>query len=241
MKIRFSPVVACLVGVGVFIACREVTGLGCRACGIDGGAWPAAMFKALLALVALAVVGVDAYVLRGRTAAQYGWRWPRAHWLDYVLAIALGGAAGVAGALLVVLTPAKGMGSVGGMGSLLQIILGVWLWSSITEEIFARSMVQSWMDDHRRRMVNLGIGKLSRPVIASGLFFGALHLSIIQADVDALTVVFVVMFTTATGLVAAYYREKTESLLLPVLAHIAANVGGMIGGIIGMTIRMILT
>jgi len=51
----------------------------------------------------------------------------------------------------------------------------------------------------------------------------------------------VVAFTTSLGLVAAYYREKSASLLLPIVIHAAGNVGGMVGAVITAIVTMILT
>jgi membrane protease YdiL (CAAX protease family) len=89
--------------------------------------------------------------------------------------------------------------------------------------------------------VRIGSIHLTGRVIASGLLFGTMHLSIILRGADALTVCCVVAFTTTLGLLTAYYRDKTGSLLLPIVVHIAGNVGGFTGGILVAIVMFILT
>jgi len=98
--------------------------------------------------------------------------------------------------------------------SLLQTILTIWLWSSITEEFLVRGLIQGFMNHLKNKKV-MG---LSIPVIFSGLFFGAMHITT--------GVAYIVFFTTIGGFVMAYYREKSDSILPAIYVHILANVTG---------------
>jgi membrane protease YdiL (CAAX protease family) len=112
--------------------------------------------------------------------------------------------------------------------SLLQIILTVWIWSSICEEVLVRGLVQGFLT-HLKQYKFL---KLSIPVWVSGLFFGAMHLSLIKGDFDPFFVSSTVFFTSSIGLLAAYYREKTNSIYPAIYIHFIANVVGSIPWII---------
>lgn len=108
--------------------------------------------------------------------------------------------------------------------SILQMILTIWVWSTICEEVLVRGLVQGYM----QHLSAIKISRLSLPVIVSGLFFGAMHLSLINAGMGAWFVAFTVFNTTVIGLVAAYYREKSGSLVPAILVHFIANVVGAI-------------
>jgi membrane protease YdiL (CAAX protease family) len=116
--------------------------------------------------------------------------------------------------------------------SLIELILAIWIWSSICEEILVRGLMQGFMNHLKTKKV-LG---LSLPVIISGLFFGSMHLSLISAGMGVWFVCFILFNTTIIGLLAAFYREKSESLIPPILIHIIANVVGSIPLIIQMII-----
>jgi len=106
--------------------------------------------------------------------------------------------------------------------SLIERIITVWIISSISEEILVRGLVQSFMDGLKQRK----LFGLSLPVIVSGLFFGAMHLALLKAGMGHWFVGFIVFFTTSIGILAAYYREKSNSLIPPILVHVIANIVG---------------
>lgn len=106
--------------------------------------------------------------------------------------------------------------------SLLQMILTIWIWSSICEEVFVRGLLQSFMN----QLKNIKVFRLSLPVIISGLIFGSMHLSLLNSGMGIWFVCFILFNTTVIGLLTAFYREKSESLIPPILIHILANVIG---------------
>jgi membrane protease YdiL (CAAX protease family) len=107
--------------------------------------------------------------------------------------------------------------------SKLQIIVFVWIFSSICEEILVRGLLQTLLS----RTAKAGAAiryRLSMPVVVSGLFFGAMHLTLIKRmGTGAMPIV---VLATCLGLIAAHYREKTGSLLPAILIHLLFNIGG---------------
>ncbi len=113
--------------------------------------------------------------------------------------------------------------------SILQMILTVWIWSSITEEFLSRGLVQGFMNHLKDKKV---IG-LSISVIFSGLFFGAMHLSLFNT-MSYWFAGMIVSNATVVGLLAAYYREKSGSIAPAIYIHILANVVGSVPLLITM-------
>ncbi|MDA3952294.1 MAG: CPBP family intramembrane metalloprotease [Bacteroidales bacterium] len=114
------------------------------------------------------------------------------------------------------------------VGSIVELILTVWIWSTICEEVLTRGLMQSFM----KYQTNLKFLRLSLPVWVSGIFFGMMHLSLLKMDMDIWVVSFIVFNTTTIGLLAAYYREKTNSIYPAIFIHFLANVVGSLPAII---------
>jgi membrane protease YdiL (CAAX protease family) len=233
MHIRLHPALAFVAGWVVFLAAMGVSAGVRRLADIEGSFVGGICFKGILAGLAIGLMLIDR-----RRLARFGFRLSRSWPLDWVIGIAIGGAIGALGSAVIVLTPAKGMGFLQDQ-SFWQIVLGVWIVSSIAEEIFVRGLVQSWMTD--RGGVRLGRFRISTAVLASGLLFGSMHLPIVRMGVDVWTVCIVFAFTTSLGIAAAWYRQRTGSLLLPIALHMAGNIGGAGGGILTTIIRALIT
>ena len=107
-------------------------------------------------------------------------------------------------------------------GSLLKTIIVVWLWSSICEEIFNRGLIQSLLNIFKKYK----FCKLTLSVWISGIIFGAMHFSVLKFSDSIFFVLFIVFNTTTLGVLAAYYREKSESVYPAILVHILGNVTG---------------
>jgi len=116
--------------------------------------------------------------------------------------------------------------------SLIEMVLTIWIWSSICEEVLVRGLMQSFMN----HLNNIKIFRLSLPVIISGIFFGSMHLSLLSAGMGIWFVCFILFNTTIIGLLTGFYREKSRSLIPPILIHIIANIIGAIPLIIQMFI-----
>jgi len=104
--------------------------------------------------------------------------------------------------------------------SLIEMVLTVWIWSSLCEEVLVRGLVQGFIGHLKQKV----FWKISLSVLVSGLFFGSMHLFLLNAGMGVWFVGLIFFNTTIIGLLAAYYREKSESLIPPFLVHFLANV-----------------
>jgi membrane protease YdiL (CAAX protease family) len=105
----------------------------------------------------------------------------------------------------------------------LQLVLFAWIYASICEEVLTRGLLQTIIsgDGGRSKRASFGM-----PVVLSALFFGAMHLVLIDSMGPA--AVIPIVLATLLGLVAARYRQATGSLIPAILVHVLFNVGGML-------------
>jgi len=147
---------------------------------------------------------------------ESGFAMPSAPWrLKAALGLAVG--AGATWSLLLTGSPPNPV--VAGM-SAGAVVLWVFLFSSISEEVLCRGLLQSMLAEVDAR------------IAISALFFGAMHLSLFLRGAAASTVLILVFWTSVLGWLAALLRDRTGSLLPPVITHIAFNFGGAIGAAI---------
>lgn len=66
----------------------------------------------------------------------------------------------------------------GANGSPVAVILTIWIYANICEEIFTRGLLQSWLSPLAQYRLRLGKWGLSVPVLASALFFATMHLAL---------------------------------------------------------------
>jgi len=185
----------------------------------------------LIALVGIAIVGCGFRGAGFRRAAEKGWAWR---------AILLGASLGGMVTLVIFFTPAQGMTFLRQLG-LGGLVLWIWFYSSVAEEIFVRGRFQTALASNGTTTVTVFGKKVTSSVLASGLLFGTLHLSLIFHGVDWWTVAIVFLGTSLLGLIAAHLRERYESLLPAIFAHVAFNVGGTLVGIIVAILTMVMT
>lgn len=175
---------------------------------------------------AMLVVAAGLILATARPRRVWGFAAPRSWLGGTLLPVAVGGMLGAATSAVIIglgLPPMEGMREMG----LLRIIAIVWFGSTISEEVFVRGLVQGWMqpsDDGNA-------GSTSR-ILASGLLFGAFHVSLFYTGNDTRTAATIVTATTLLGLVCAWSRERSGSLVGPLLSHFAFNACGIIGGIL---------
>jgi membrane protease YdiL (CAAX protease family) len=183
-----------------------------------------AVLKTVMLVLSLGLIAV---LGRGRLA-DYGlarakpvrWRW----------VVGTGLLLGASASVVAMLVPGPGMTFLKGF-SFPQLVLGVWLGSSIAEELLTRGFVQGALAPLAERRVTVAGVSVSVPVLVSGFFFGAMHLSLI-GKVDAPHVAVIVTFTTLLGLAAGLVRERSGGLFPAIAIHVLFNVGGMLGGIL---------
>jgi membrane protease YdiL (CAAX protease family) len=228
-----------MVGLGVFVIVKLLAaGVG-QVGLITQGYWYLYGPKTLLLVISGALIALDVGRAHGRTLSDYGVRRGQAGTGRLtLLGIGIGILIGVLGSLAGFVLPGEGMGPLMGRfpPGFVHVVLGVWLWSSLTEEVFVRGVVQTWMDRHVDRGIRFGGLFMSWPVLTSGLLFGALHASILIAGCDLPTTLQICTMTAAGGLLCAFLRERTGSLFPAIVCHVFLNIGGMIGGIIGFVL-----
>ncbi|MBL7864578.1 MAG: CPBP family intramembrane metalloprotease [Cyclobacteriaceae bacterium] len=117
-----------------------------------------------------------------------------------------------------------------------QVILTIWLWSSIAEEIFARGFVQGLLKNEGN--VLIGGLSLSKGGWASAIVFSLIHLAIFVGGGALPTTITIMTLTFLLGLLTAKTREEMN-LRSAIYVHIAFNVGGALGGIITNLISLI--
>ncbi len=111
-----------------------------------------------------------------------------------------------------------------------QIMVTVWLLSSVAEEIFVRGLVQSWMEPPPSRAA----------IIASAGLFGAMHAPLMWSGAGVAGGAVIVAATLVVGFAAATVRSRTGSLKHAIGVHIVANVAALPFGVIGaLTYRAI--
>ena len=192
----------------------------------------------LLSLLAIAIVGKGMFSKYGFCLprvvepGESGTRWMRSAAFAPLLGI-------VASPLILVLG-GKGNPMVKQL-SLLQIILFIWVFSSIIEEVFTRGFLQGHLSSLSGKYCRFLSFRIEFPVLISSLFFAFMHLALIFTGVDATTMIVTIFFTFSIGLMAGHLRAKTGSLIPAIVVHMLANIGGMIGGIIYAIINFLLT
>ena len=239
-KVFINALGRILLVLGIFLAIRflskEITGL------VSGWiannyniefSYESSLYKLFMVLLSIIIM----LVIPGYTLKDFGFRKPekvkyfKIIWLTFVVVI---GGMIVFGSLCMGLLnnifgdveePLAGMG---GDQSFLTIVFSIWLWSSITEEIYTRGLFQSLLD----KLKNYRFLRLSLPVWLSGIAFGLLHISIYEPGRLFFTM-FIVTQAIALGLLAAHYREKSRSLYPAIMVHILGNIYGSVMQFIG--------
>jgi membrane protease YdiL (CAAX protease family) len=184
------------------------------------------------------ILSLGAIIILGKGRfADYGFRLPGpdhlsrsplARWLPVSLgALALGAMA--TGAILI-----SGVAGNPFLGQLTfpQIVLFVWIFSSIIEEVFTRGFLQGYLSTATTISVKLPFIRVGLPTLVSALFFAAIHLVLLLHGAGLATMVIILLFTFSLGLMAGHLRATTGSLIPAIGVHMLANIGGVIGGMV---------
>ncbi len=183
-----------------------------------------------LSVLAIAILGKARF-------ADYGFRWLRGDYLKVAnmgrIALAAGGSAalGMAATGAILITGAQGNPLAKEL-TLPQIVLFVWLFSSIIEEIFTRGFIQSHIAQATESSIKFVFFRVQIPVLLSALAFASMHLVLLRSGADLKTLVIILLFTFSVGLLAGHERSRSGSLLPAIGIHMLANIGGMVGGIL---------
>lgn len=123
----------------------------------------------------------------------------------------------------------------------LQIVLFVWIFSSIIEEVFTRGFLQGHLSVLSGKYFRFLFMRIELPVMISALFFACMHFMLLFIGVDAITMIVIFLFTLSIGFMAGHLRARTGSLIPAIAVHILANIGGMVGGVIFTFINFLIT
>jgi len=183
------------------------------------------ILELILALLAIGILGKWRF-------SEYGFRLPKSsgtssakpvQWLGISLvALSLGAIA----TLAIAFTHASGNPLVKQL-SLPQIILFVWISSSIIEEIFTRGFIQGHISILNSSSIKFLFFRINIPTLISAAFFGAMHTVLLLSGADLLTTIIIVIFTFSLGLLAGHQRARSQSLIPAVFVHMLANMGGL--------------
>ncbi len=122
--------------------------------------------------------------------------------------------------------------------SLFQLFIYVFIFASIAEEIFFRSLIQTILAPLKIIHLTIFKIKLSLPVIMSAFLFAFAHLGLLLAGAGVIFTMNIVLMAFILGLIAGYYREKTGSIIPAIAAHMTFN---FIGGILPLAIMQLLS
>jgi membrane protease YdiL (CAAX protease family) len=203
-------VLAVAVAAAIFFGC---------AFAVEAFGLPTAVHEQIALKLALIAAAIAAGVASRRSLADLGFRrGEKAPWAMLGFGAVIIGAATSATIIGLHLPPNPMLADFSPLAFLLVIVL----LSSISEEVLCRGYLQAELERALRG---------AAPVLISGLFFGAMHLTLARTLVLP-TFLVTLTFVTLLGLLAATARARTHGLVAPIVVHMLGNVGGMIGAIL---------
>lgn len=110
--------------------------------------------------------------------------------------------------------------------SFTHIVFTIWILASVSEEVLHRGLIQSFLDPLSSGGLTLPGVRLTLPVVAGAVLFGATHVMLLTLGASGIYVGLVVGSAIVLGLVAGYWRERTGSLVPAILVHVLFNVTG---------------
>ena len=169
-------------------------------------------------------------VNRGKLTG-YGFRWSRkVHFVKIIALSLLLSLAGNLAAHVFNLAPRRVFGFAA--QPMLDKMVYLWIWSSISEEVFTRGLIQGYLDPFRHVGIKIQSLFLSLPVITGALVFGGMHFILLTFGLEFFRVLYLVILTTLLGLYAGYQKERTNSLVAAVIIHLFFNIGGSLYGLL---------
>lgn len=116
--------------------------------------------------------------------------------------------------------------------SFIQVVILIWIFASIAEEVLSRGLVQSYLSPLGVFGFSIFGFRVSLPVLFAALFFGAMHLPLLMTGLDSFSVFSIVISAFIMGIIAGYYREKTGSIIPAIIIHMLFNITGTIIGLV---------
>jgi membrane protease YdiL (CAAX protease family) len=198
--------------------------------GLGSSLTGAAVLSQIVLKTVLVIVALVAWKLLGKPYGAMGWRW--ADWWNrsYVVWFAIGAVAMMAASVVMIFLGLRH--PLAAQMSFLQIVLVVWLVSSLSEEVYVRGLVQSWIADRDQAY---GTSSPFEPaIVSSTLLFAALHVPLMWTPIGIIGGLPIVLATLGVGFACAVLRARTGSLWPAIACHVVGNVAAIPGGILGV-------
>ncbi len=116
--------------------------------------------------------------------------------------------------------------------SITQIIIFVFIYSSISEELLFRGFLLNILKPLKDKGISIFKRKISVAVIISALMFGLYHIIPFNADDTMIYITGMVIAPFLLAIIAGYYQEKYDNNVYAIIVHMAGNVVGIIGTIV---------
>jgi membrane protease YdiL (CAAX protease family) len=194
----------------------------------SGGVTPAVsqiVLKGLMIVIALA-----GWMALRRPFREMGWQRIQRWAVSDVAWYAISAVAMTVASIVMVLLEARH--PLASQMTLPQIVVIVWLGSSLSEEIYVRGLVQSWMAG--RESGDTVPSAFDPAIVSSALLFSSMHVPLLWSAAGIKGGLPIVLATLFVGWACAVLRARCRSLWPAVACHILGNVAGLPGGIIGV-------
>ncbi len=112
--------------------------------------------------------------------------------------------------------------------SLAAIVGLVWIWASVSEEIFCRGLLQSLFRTALRPTNHPTPWRPGAAVVLSALFFCLMHLPLVMLGATTRTMLILLPTAFALGWIAGYLRDRSGSVLPAIVVHALFNISGSI-------------
>lgn len=112
----------------------------------------------------------------------------------------------------------------------LQQLLVFWIVASVTEEIIFRGLIQTYLSWHISGSVTIFRSQLTIAGLITAIFFGLVHLALLSQGATTFQAIAIGLIALILGIIAGYFRDKTGSLVAPIIVHSLFNITGSIVG-----------
>jgi membrane protease YdiL (CAAX protease family) len=112
--------------------------------------------------------------------------------------------------------------------SLLNQVLFYWVLASISEEAVFRGMFQGYLSAHLKKGFRVFRLTISLPALLAAILFALVHLALITQGATIWYALAIMVSAFLGGLAAGYFRDKSGSLVAPVIVHSLFNISGSV-------------
>jgi membrane protease YdiL (CAAX protease family) len=212
-------------GLSLFLGVARLLRLG-----LGSSASASAVVSQIVLKTALVLVALIGWKLLGRSKGEMGWR--RADWWNrsYPVWFVIAAVSMMAGSVVMIFVGVRH--PVASQMNFLQIVVLIWILSSLSEEVYMRGLVQSWVAD---RDDTTGTNSAFEPsILSSALVFSAMHGPLMWSPLGVKGGLAIVVSTLGVGWACAVLRARSNSLLPAIACNVFGNVAWVPGGVLGV-------